>query len=119
MNTTLSFASALSFALLHSLWQVALVALLAALGFSAMPGATARVRHTLGMVGLVAMAVAPLVTFFMVWHSPSPVAPAEISWRAHGSLHPIPQTLPPCCPRRLGAMRCWSFFRRFGWPACC
>jgi beta-lactamase regulating signal transducer with metallopeptidase domain len=80
MNMTLSFASALSFALLHSLWQVALVALLAALSFSALPRAHARVRHTLGMVWLVAMLVAPVVTFFIYWYSPSPVATAEVSW---------------------------------------
>jgi beta-lactamase regulating signal transducer with metallopeptidase domain len=80
MNTPLSFASALAFALLHSLWQVALAALLAALSFSAMPRATAGVRHALGMVWLVVMFVAPLVTFFMYWYSPSSMSTAEASW---------------------------------------
>jgi beta-lactamase regulating signal transducer with metallopeptidase domain len=80
MNIPLSFASALSLALLHSLWQVALLALLAALSFSALPRAAARVRHALGMVWLVAMIVAPLVTFFMYWRSPAPMATAEVLW---------------------------------------
>lgn len=111
MNIPLSFASALSFALLHSLWQVALVAVLAALSFSAMPSATARVRHALGMVWLVLMLVAPLITFFMYWHSPSPQPTPEVLWAgAWGSIGDPANlgALPPAPPWRDALLVCLS-----------
>ena len=77
MNATMSLASAAAFALLHSLWEVALLALFAWLSLSLLRGASARARHTVGMVWLVAMAAAPIVTFVMYWHAPMSVEAAH------------------------------------------
>lgn len=79
MNVQMSFVWAVAFTLLHSLWQLALIGLLAAASFSAMAGATARARHAVGMVCLVAMLAAPLATFMLYSHSPSPGL-ANASW---------------------------------------
>jgi beta-lactamase regulating signal transducer with metallopeptidase domain len=57
------FASALAQTLLNSLWQDALLALLAALLLSALGRSSAALKHALGMVLLLAMTVLPLATF--------------------------------------------------------
>jgi len=74
MNASMSFASAAAFALLHSLWEVALLALLAWLSLALMRGASARARHAVGMGWLLAMLLAPVLTFALYWHSPTWVA---------------------------------------------
>jgi beta-lactamase regulating signal transducer with metallopeptidase domain len=111
MNIPMSFVSALSLALLHSLWQVALLAVLAAFSFAAMPRAAARVRHVLGMLWLVAMVLAPLATFFMFWQSPSPMATAEVSWASVWQSAPQRASLAavlPAPPWRDGLLICLS-----------
>ena len=82
MNTQFIFSSAVALALAHSLWQCALLALLAALSFWMLGKAGARWRHTVGMVWMVAMLIAPLVTFYLCWQSTSaslPIAPQELT----------------------------------------
>lgn len=54
--------SAIAFALLHSLWEVALLGLFAALSFTLMGRAAAWQRHTVGMAWMLAMFAAPLLT---------------------------------------------------------
>ena len=71
MNLTMSLASAAACALLHSLWEVALIALLAWLSLALLRGASASTRHAVGMAWLLAMAAAPVVTFAMYWHAPT------------------------------------------------
>ena len=71
MNASMSFASAAAFALLHSLWEVALLALLAWLSFALLRGASAAARHAVGMGWLVAMVIAPVLTFAWYWHAPT------------------------------------------------
>ncbi len=71
MNLTMSLASAAACALLHSLWEVALLALLAWLSLALLRGASAGARHAAGMAWLVAMAAAPVVTFALYWHAPT------------------------------------------------
>ena len=71
MNLTMSLASAAACALLHSLWEVALLALLAWLSLALLRGASASARHAVGMAWLVAMAAAPVVTFALYWHAPT------------------------------------------------
>jgi beta-lactamase regulating signal transducer with metallopeptidase domain len=56
------FASAMTQALLGSLWQGALLALLAALLLAALARSSAALRHAVGMVLLLAMALLPLYT---------------------------------------------------------
>lgn len=80
MNPQLSLASALAAALLHSLWQLALIGLLAALHLAAMRGSRAGARHLVGMVWLVAMALAPIVTFVACWQLPSWAATPGLVW---------------------------------------
>ncbi len=63
MNFSSIFASALTQALLDSLWQCALLALLAALLLSALRRCSASLKHVVGMVFLLAMAALPLATF--------------------------------------------------------
>ena len=62
-NAQFALAPALAHALVHSLWQDALLALLAALGFSLFRHASAAFRHALGMGFLLAMAGVPMLTF--------------------------------------------------------
>ncbi len=78
MNLLHSLAAALAPALLHSVWQLALIAVLASLGFNALAGASARTRHALGMACLLAMLLAPLATFWLYWQPPA-AAPAGLA----------------------------------------
>src|SRR6202012_2435498 len=71
MNLTMSLAAAAACALLHSLWEVALLALLAWLSLALLRGASASARHAVGMAWLGAMAAAPVVTFALYWHAPT------------------------------------------------
>ena len=57
------FAPALALALLHSLWQVALLALGAALALARWQRRSAALRHVVGMGFLLAMVVVPAMTF--------------------------------------------------------
>ena len=66
-----AFAPALASALVHSVWQIALLALAAALSLRAMAGAQAATRHNVGMGFLVAMLVVPLVQFLRFWQEPA------------------------------------------------
>ncbi len=77
MNATMSLASAAAFALVHSLWEVALLALLAWLSLWLLRSASASARHAVGMVWLAAMAAAPVFTLIMCWHAPVPVDAAH------------------------------------------
>ncbi len=71
MNFPSGFAPALALTLLHSLWQVALLALLASTAFALLNRRSAALRHTVGMVVMLAMLLAPLITFAMLWRAPS------------------------------------------------
>jgi beta-lactamase regulating signal transducer with metallopeptidase domain len=61
------FAPALASALVHSLWQDALLGAAAALALRAMAGASAARRHAVGMAFLVAMALVPALQFLRFW----------------------------------------------------
>jgi beta-lactamase regulating signal transducer with metallopeptidase domain len=61
------FAPALASALLHSLWQVALLAMAAALALRAMAAARAASRHNVAMAFLVAMVLVPALQFLRFW----------------------------------------------------
>ena len=76
MNMTMSLASAAAFALLHSLWELALIALLAAGHLAGLRRASAGARHAAGMGWLLAMAVAPALTFAFYLHAMAPAASA-------------------------------------------
>lgn len=80
MNTTMALASAAAFSLLHSLWELALIALLAAMHLAALRRAGASARHAVGMGWLVAMAAAPAVTFALYWNAMAPAAPSGSAW---------------------------------------
>lgn len=54
--------TAIAFALLHSLWEVSVLGLFAALSFTLMRRAAAWQRHTVGLVWMLAMVAAPLLT---------------------------------------------------------
>ncbi len=62
-----SFTSALASALLHSLWQDALLAVAAALALRALARASAALRHTVAMAFLAAMVLAPSLQFLRFW----------------------------------------------------
>jgi beta-lactamase regulating signal transducer with metallopeptidase domain len=68
--TQYGLAPALASALLHSLWQVALLAAAAALALRAMARASAAWRHNVAMAFLVAMALVPAVQFLLLWQGP-------------------------------------------------
>ena len=86
------FAPALAFALLHSLWQDALLALVAALSLRSLATRTASLRHAVGMGFVLAMLLAPLLTFLRFWQQPGsdlnsgllPVVTAPASGAAPG-----------------------------------
>lgn len=88
MNLQLSLASALVQALLHSVWQLALIGLLASLGFNILRSAPARARHALGMACLLAMLLAPLATFVWCWQPPTPAAAGVLPWLGDMSREP-------------------------------
>jgi beta-lactamase regulating signal transducer with metallopeptidase domain len=69
-NAQYGFAPALALALLHSLWQDALLALVAALTLHSLAQRSASLRHAVGMGFLLAMLLAPLVTFLRFWQQP-------------------------------------------------
>ncbi len=93
MNLQLSLASALMQALLHSVWQLALIGLLASLGFNLLSDASARARHALGMACLVAMLLAPIATFLLCWQPPSPTATTNLPWLGGVEQEPGAQAL--------------------------
>lgn len=64
------FAPALASALLHSLWQDALLAVAAALALRGMARAKAARRHSVAMAFLVAMVLVPAVQFLRFWQQP-------------------------------------------------
>lgn len=66
-----AFAPALASALVHSVWQIALLALAAALALRAMAGASAASRHNVATGFLVAMLVVPAVQFLRFWQEPA------------------------------------------------
>ena len=65
------FAPALALALVHSLWQGALLALLASLALAACADRSAALRHAIGMGFLLAMAAAPTLSFAGFWLQPA------------------------------------------------
>jgi beta-lactamase regulating signal transducer with metallopeptidase domain len=69
MNMQSGFASALSLALAHSLWQLTLLGLLAALCLAVMRQSSAALRHVVGMGWLLAMVWAPATTFAGYWQT--------------------------------------------------
>jgi len=73
------FASALAQTLLDSLWQDALLALLAALLFSALGRSSAALKHALGMLLLLAMIVLPLATLVSLLNHGSVTASTGLS----------------------------------------
>jgi beta-lactamase regulating signal transducer with metallopeptidase domain len=82
MNTQFIFSSTVALTLAHSLWQCALLALLAALSFWMTGNTSARWRHTVGMFWMLAMLIAPLVTFYLCWQTtsdPTALAQHELS----------------------------------------
>ena len=64
-------APVLATALLHSLWQVTLLALVAAVALSALSQRDAAIRHTVGMGILTAMVLVPAATFVRLLRAPS------------------------------------------------
>lgn len=63
MSFAQNFVENLGWALLHSLWQGALVALLLACALAALRGASAAARYAAGAAALAAMLAAPALTF--------------------------------------------------------
>jgi beta-lactamase regulating signal transducer with metallopeptidase domain len=66
-------APALAYALLHSLWQCALLGIAAALTLRAMASACAAWRHTVAMAFLIAMALAPAAQLLIFWQADTPM----------------------------------------------
>lgn len=74
-----SFAPVLAFALLHSLWQGALLAVAAALTLGAMSRQSAAARHAAGMMFLVAMILAPLAQVVIYANADAPLQAGPMS----------------------------------------
>jgi beta-lactamase regulating signal transducer with metallopeptidase domain len=64
------FAPALALALLHALWQDALLAAGAALALAALNKRSAALRHAVGMGFLLAMLLVPMMSFLRFWQQP-------------------------------------------------
>ena len=79
------FAPALATALLHALWQDALLALVAALALAALSQRHAATRHAVAMGVLTAMVLVPAATFVRVLHAPQ--GRLQIDW--------LPTVTPP------------------------
>lgn len=81
-----ALAKALGWALVHSLWEGALIALLVGLGFLLCRPASARTRYALACSGMLAMLVAFGVTLAILW--PAPDTPVTIA--VSGQFHKAP-----------------------------
>ncbi|MEG3051038.1 MAG: hypothetical protein RR792_12785, partial [Thermomonas sp.] len=64
-------APALATALLHSLWQCTLLALVAAIALGALSQRNAATRHTVAMGVLTAMVLVPVATFLRLLRTPT------------------------------------------------
>lgn len=64
--------TAVGVTLVNFLWQGALVGAITAGLLVACSRATARTRYAIACLGLLAMTIAPLVTFALVWNTPAP-----------------------------------------------
>ncbi|MEO6234068.1 MAG: cytochrome c oxidase assembly factor Coa1 family protein [Thermomonas sp.] len=67
----LQLAPALATALLHSVWQCSLLALIAAVALGALSKHSAATRHTVALGVLTAMVLVPLATFFRILGAPA------------------------------------------------
>ena len=65
------FAPALATALLHSLWQDALIGVAAAVALMLLSRSSAAFRHAVAMAFLLAMVLLPASTFLRFWHQPA------------------------------------------------
>lgn len=88
------FAPALASALIHSLWQVKLLAVAAALALAAMARASAAARHTVALLFQVTMVLVPATRFVQFWQQPAEqvnagLLPAMTTMR----LNPMPGAL--------------------------
>ena len=70
-NAQFGVAPAIAMALLHSLWQGALIAIAAAFVFAAFVRQSAALRHTIGMGFLLAMVIVPAMDFIGFWNAPA------------------------------------------------
>ena len=77
-NAQFGFAPALALALLHSLWQGALLALMAALALRLLARHGAAIRHAVGLAFLLAMVAVPAVSFTRFWMQPATEVNASI-----------------------------------------
>ena len=66
MNFNYLLEHALAQTLLHSLWQIALLGLLAAMLLGILYRCSAALKHAIGMLFLIAMAAAPVITFILL-----------------------------------------------------
>ena len=66
MNLNSLIEHALAQTLLHSLWQLAVLALLAAMLLGVLHRSSAAIKHALGMVFLMAMVFIPALTFYLL-----------------------------------------------------
>lgn len=70
-NVQFGVAPAIATALLHSLWQGALIAIAAAFALAACARQSAALRHTIGMGFLLAMVIVPAMDFIGFWNAPA------------------------------------------------
>lgn len=83
MNSVHTLQSALALSLLHSLWQAGVLALLAGSVLALLERRSAAIRHAVGMVFLLAMALAPLATFaWLIGRPDAAVAAVAGGWSA-------------------------------------
>lgn len=71
LNVQLEFATALATVLLHSLWQCALLAAVAAIALQMLSRRSAALRHMIGMGFLLAMVGLPALSFVQIWSQPA------------------------------------------------
>lgn len=74
------FAPALASALLHSLWQDALIGGAAALALAGMARRRSAARHNLAMIFLLAMVMVPAAQFLLLWRSPGGGLDVGLMW---------------------------------------
>lgn len=77
-NAQFGIAPALALALLHSLWQGALLAVMAGLALRLLARHGAALRHTVGLAFLLAMVAVPVVSFARFWTQPATDVNASI-----------------------------------------
>ncbi|MGH8107289.1 MAG: M56 family metallopeptidase, partial [Arenimonas sp.] len=110
MNFNHSFEAVLAQTLLHSLWQIAVLALLAAMLFGLLRRRSAALKHVIGMSILLLMIAAPVQTFLLLIAENANVGTTAHTEGVLPLLLPVMLNLPKISSSTSGLVLPWLWF---------